>query len=82
MYIGIYILQKEDLEVINYLLSIDIIPICLTIMETGFELSKTLSTLIFQKILMSNIGLNYICHTYHWFSHVALILVGIKKHVL
>lgn len=46
-------------------------------MENGFELSKTLSTLIFQKILMSDIGLNYICHTYQRFSHITLILVSI-----
>lgn len=44
-------------------------------METGFELTKTLSTFILQKILMDDNGLNYICQTYDRFSHVALILV-------
>lgn len=46
-------------------------------METGFELTKTLSTFILQKILMDDNGLNYICQTYDRFSHVALILVSI-----
>lgn len=44
-------------------------------METGFELTKTLSTFILQKILMDDNGLSYICQTYDRFSHVALILV-------
>lgn len=46
-------------------------------METGFELTKTLSTFILQKILMDDNGLSYICQTYDRFSHVALILVNI-----
>lgn len=46
-------------------------------MENGFELTKTRSTLILQKILMTDIGLNYICQTYRRFSHVALILVSV-----
>lgn len=46
-------------------------------METGFELTKTLSTFILQKILMDDNGLSYICQTYDRFSHVALILVSI-----
>jgi CCR4-NOT transcription complex subunit 9 len=31
----------DDPEVINFLLSTEIIPLCLRIMETGSELSKT-----------------------------------------
>lgn len=45
-------------------------------MENGFEVTKIRSTFILQKILMTEIGLNYICQTYHRFSHVALILVS------
>lgn len=69
-------MQTEEQEVITYLLSIDIVPMCLSIMENGFEVTKTRSTLILQKILMTEIGLNYICQTYHRFSHVTLILVS------
>lgn len=45
-------------------------------MENGFEVTKTRSSLILQKILMTEIGLNYICQTYHRFSHVTLVLVS------
>lgn len=69
--------QTEEQEVITFLLTTEIIPLCLRIMETGFELTKTLSTFILQKILMDDNGLSYICQTYDRFSHVALILVSI-----
>lgn len=46
-------------------------------METGSELSKTVATFIVQKILLDDLGLQYICHTYERFSHVALILVSL-----
>uniref|UniRef100_A0A2K6RAV1 CCR4-NOT transcription complex subunit 9 n=1 Tax=Rhinopithecus roxellana TaxID=61622 RepID=A0A2K6RAV1_RHIRO len=61
-------------EVINFLLTTEIIPLCLRIMESGselsfFELSKTVATFILQKIFLA-----YICQTYERFSHVAMIL--------
>ena len=37
--------QMDDSDVINFLLSTEIIPLCLRIMETGSELSKTASLL-------------------------------------
>lgn len=73
----LYFFQTEEQEVITFLLTTEIIPLCLRIMETGFELTKTLSTFILQKILMDDNGLSYICQTYDRFSHVALILVSI-----
>jgi hypothetical protein len=41
--------------VINFLLSTEIIPLCLRTMETGSELSKTVATFIVQKILLDNV---------------------------
>lgn len=35
--------QNDNTEVINFLLSTEIIPLCLRIMETGSELSKTVA---------------------------------------
>ena len=35
--------QMDDSEVISFLLQTEIIPLCLRIMETGNELSKTVS---------------------------------------
>lgn len=37
------ILQTDEAEVINFLLTTEIIPLCLRIMESGSELSKTVS---------------------------------------
>lgn len=61
---------------ITFLLTTEIIPLCLRIMESGSELSKTVATFILQKILLDDSGLSYICQTYDRFSHVAIILVS------
>ena len=37
------VFQTDEPEVINFLLSTEIIPLCLRIMESGSELSKTVS---------------------------------------
>ena len=59
---------------INFLLSTEIIPLCLRIMETGSELSKTVAIFIVQKILLDEMGLNYICQTYERFYAVGTVL--------
>lgn len=69
-------MQTDEQEVITFLLTTEIIPLCLRIMEAGSELSKTVATFILQKILLDDSGLSYICHTYDRFSHVAIILVS------
>ena len=43
-------------------------------METGSELSKTVAIFIVQKILLDDIGLSYICHTYERFYAVGTVL--------
>jgi hypothetical protein len=70
------VLQTDEQEVITFLLTTEIIPLCLRIMESGSELSKTVATFILQKILLDDSGLSYICQTYDRFSHVAMILVS------
>ncbi|WAQ94580.1 CNOT9-like protein [Mya arenaria] len=59
----------------------EIIPLCLRIMESGSELSKTVATFILQKILLDETGLSYICQTYERFSHVAMILGKMVLHL-
>ena len=44
----------DDTDVIAFLLSTEIIPLCLRTMEMGSELSKTVATFIVQKILLDN----------------------------
>ena len=68
------LVKTDEQDVITFLLTTEIIPLCLRIMETGSELSKTVATFILQKILLDMGGLNYICDTYERFSHVAMVL--------
>ena len=68
--------QTDEQDVINFLLTTEIIPLCLRIMESGSELSKTVATFILQKILLDETGLSYICQTFERFSHVATVLVS------
>lgn len=68
------LVKVDDTEVINFLLSTEIIPLCLRTMEMGSELSKTVATFIVQKILLDNVGLNYICATAERFFAVGAVL--------
>merc|ERR1719223_2664903 len=68
------LVKVDDADVINFLLSTEIIPLCLRIMETGSELSKTVATFIVQKILLDEVGLNYICATAERFFAVGTVL--------
>jgi len=64
----------DDSDVIQFLLSTEIIPLCLRTMELGSELSKTVATFIVQKILLDDVGLNYICATAERFFAVGAVL--------
>jgi CCR4-NOT transcription complex subunit 9 len=68
------LVKMDDSEVIDFLLSTEIIPLCLRIMETGSELSKTVATFIVQKILLDDMGLSYVCATYERFVAVSSVL--------
>ncbi len=67
-------MKNDSSDVINFLLTTEIIPLCLRIMETGSELSKTVAIFIVQKILLDDMGLAYICHTYERFYAVGTVL--------
>lgn len=68
------LVKMDDSNVITFLLQTEIIPLCLRIMETGTELSKTVATFIVQKILLDEMGLNYICATAERFYAVSTVL--------
>jgi len=68
------LVKNDSSDVINFLLTTEIIPLCLRIMETGSELSKTVAIFIVQKILLDDVGLNYICQTYERFFAVGTVL--------
>lgn len=68
------LVKMDAPDVINFLLQTEIIPLCLRIMETGSELSKTVATFIVQKILLDDSGLQYICATPERFYAVSTVL--------
>ncbi|KAK9478699.1 putative cell differentiation protein [Lipomyces japonicus] len=68
------LVKNDSADVINFLLSTEIIPLCLRIMESGSELSKTVAIFIVQKILLDDMGLAYICQTYERFYAVGTVL--------
>jgi CCR4-NOT transcription complex subunit 9 len=68
------LVKVDDTDVINFLLSTEIIPLCLRTMEMGSELSKTVATFIVQKILLDDVGLSYVCATAERFFAVGAVL--------
>ncbi|AFZ79350.1 cell differentiation protein rcd1, putative [Theileria equi strain WA] len=68
------LVKSDDEEVIIFLLETEIIPLCLRIMETGSDISKTVSIFIVQKILMDDRGLAYVCATAERFYAVTAVL--------
>lgn len=68
------LVKADDVDVVRFLLSTEIVPLCLKIMEKGSELSKTVATFIVQKILSHDLGLNYVCATPERFVAVAQVL--------
>jgi CCR4-NOT transcription complex subunit 9 len=68
------LVKMDDADVINFLLQTEIIPLCLRIMESGSELSKTVATFIVQKILLDDVGLGYVCATAERFYAVSTVL--------
>jgi len=68
------LVKIDDSEVIEFLLQTEIIPLCLRIMGSGRDLSKTVATFIVQKILLDNLGLTYICATSERFYAVSNVL--------
>ncbi|KAK9898307.1 Rcd1-like protein [Cystobasidium minutum MCA 4210] len=80
--IGALVKQNDNSDVINFLLSTEIIPLCLRIMETGSELSKTVAIFIVQKILLDEMGLAYICQTYERFYAVGTVLSNMVQQLV
>jgi CCR4-NOT transcription complex subunit 9 len=75
------LVKMDDPEVINFLLQTEIIPLCLRIMESGSELSKTVATFIVQKVLLDEMGLQYVCATGERFYAVSAVLNNMIDHL-
>ncbi|VVB14301.1 unnamed protein product [Arabis nemorensis] len=68
------LVKVDDTEVIRFLLQTEIVPLCLRTMENGTELSKTVATFIVQKVLLDDIGLEYMCTTAERFFALGRVL--------
>mmetsp|Transcript_23857 Transcript_23857/g.34995 ORF Transcript_23857/g.34995 Transcript_23857/m.34995 type:complete len:322 (+) Transcript_23857:119-1084(+) len=76
------LVKVDDPDVVSFLLQTEIVPLCLRIMDTGSELSKTVATFIVQKILLDDSGLTYICSTAERFYAVSTVLSGMVTKLL
>ena len=76
------LVKNDTSEVINFLLSTEIIPLCLRIMEIGSEITKTVAIFIIQKILLDGVGLAYICQTYERFHAVVTVLNHVTEQLV
>ncbi|KAK1391868.1 cell differentiation protein RCD1-like [Heracleum sosnowskyi] len=70
------LVKVDDTEVVSFLLSTEIVPMCLPAMEIGSVLSKTVATFILQKILIDDVGLDYMCTTADRFFAVGKVLAN------
>jgi CCR4-NOT transcription complex subunit 9 len=71
------LVKIDNADVIAFLLSTEIIPLSLRIMERGSELSKTVATFIVQRILLDDNGLNYVCNTAERFYAVSFKIINL-----
>lgn len=75
------LVKNDSQDVITFLLRTDIVPLCLRIMESSSELSKTVAIFILQKILLDDVGLQYICATLERFYAVTNVLKDMVEHL-
>ena len=73
------LVKVDNPDVIAFLLSTEIIPLCLRIMERGSELSRTVATFIVQRILLDENGLKYICGTAERFYAISSVLANMMN---
>ncbi|KAK4439772.1 CCR4-NOT transcription complex subunit [Sesamum alatum] len=56
------LVKVPETRVTIFLLSSEIMPLCLRAMETGSALSRTVATFIVQRLLLDDVGLQYVCY--------------------
>lgn len=57
------LVRTDSIRVIHFLVNTEIIPLCLSIIRSGSELSMTVATFIINKILTDNNGFEYLTET-------------------
>ncbi|KAJ6234086.1 ccr4-not transcription complex subunit 9 [Anaeramoeba flamelloides] len=79
--IASFVKTQED-SVINFLLTTEIIPLCLHIMEICTEQEKIIATFIILKIILNENGLTYICDIYQRFLAVSSVIGNMVNYLL
>lgn len=68
------LVKNDSWQVVAFLLSTEIIPLCLRIIESSSGISKTVALYIVLRILQDDQGLFYVCQTYERFFAVNQVL--------
>ncbi|KAJ9070886.1 RNA-binding protein, CCR4-NOT complex subunit Rcd1 [Entomophthora muscae] len=76
------LVKHDNPEITQFLLNTETMPLCLRIMETSTELSKTVAIFIIQKIITDKVGLDYVCHSYDRFVAIAKTLSIMVFHLI
>lgn len=76
------LVKTESPEVVEFLLSTEVVPLCLRIMETGNELSRTVAIFIIQKILLDANGLSFVCQTNERLLAILAVLASMVQQVV
>lgn len=76
------LVKHDNPEITQFLLNTETMPLCLRIMETSTELSKTVAIFIIQKIITDKVGLDYVCHSYDRFAAIAKTLSIMVYHLI
>jgi CCR4-NOT transcription complex subunit 9 len=71
------LVRNDSVNVVEFLLKTEIIPLCLRILDIGTELSKTVSLFIIQKIAASSLGISYIMANGERLDAICTVLVNI-----
>ncbi|KRH95172.1 Protein involved in cell differentiation/sexual development [Pseudoloma neurophilia] len=68
------LLKNNDKNILNYLMSTEMIPFCLKLMDIGSNISRKISIHIFYSIIKDDHGLEYACQTFERFIAISVIL--------
>lgn len=76
------LVKNDNAKVVTFLLSTEIIPLCLRIIETTSGISKTVALFIVLRILQDGQGLTYVCQTYERFFAVNQVLTTVVEQLM
>lgn len=79
--IGALLKGDDSSDAVKHLVKTELIVLCLRIMKKGSDVSRAMATFIVMKILLDNVGLEYICRTDDRMVAVAQILKDLMDEI-